>query len=598
LLKQWSLIAVLCFLVIASAACMQSSEKPAHEADQDAGHTSPGNNAGNENQQNPENQRDQENSKNETNEAPEHGKPEEKYDIVVAKDGSGDFTSVQEAIKAVPIRSEKPTRIFIKKGVYKEKVVITRLHPNLHFIGEDRDETVITYDDYSGMPGNPDNREIPTVYIMADDFHAENITFENSAGTIAQALALFLDGDRAIFRNVRFLGWQDTLRVEGANKRSYFKDCYIEGHVDYIYGSGMAVFDNCTIFSKKAGYITASSAPKEAKYGLVFVNSRLTGSADPGTVYLGRPWRDYAAVAFIGSTMDAVIHPAGWHNWDQPAREQTSRYAEYGNNGPGGEASKRVPWTKQLTEVEAEEYMIDKVLAGNDGWNPSRKTHIFIAGDSTASNYDAEFAPRAGWGQVLQPFFTDDVVVKNYNASGRSSKSFIEEGRLEKFADEMKENDVLIIQFGHNDEKSEDPKRYTIPDTTYKEYLTQYIEEARKRGAIPVLATSVNRNSWDGNGKLKPTHGKYPEAMIELAKEKNVPLIDITEKSRVLFEELGPEGTEGIFLILKPGESSNYPDGVTDNTHFQEAGAKEIAKLVIVGLKENQLEIARMIASP
>jgi len=296
----------------------------------------------------------------------------ESYDVVVAQDGSGDFTTVMDAVRAAPLRSETPVRIFIKKGVYKEKVLIATIKPNIHLIGEDRDETVITYDDYAGMTkptgGKMSNEEIPTVYITGNDFYAENLTFENSAGTIAQALAMYVKGDRAVFYNVRFLGWQDTLRVEGY--RSYFKDCYIEGHVDYIYGSGTAVFENCTIHSKDKGYITASSAPQESKFGMVFLNCRITGSAPEGSVYLGRPWRDYAAVAFISCEMDAVIRPEGWHNWGSEAKEKTARYAEYGNRGPGADTSKRVAWAKQLTDEEAAQYTIENILGGSDGWDP------------------------------------------------------------------------------------------------------------------------------------------------------------------------------------------------------------------------------------
>lgn len=220
---------------------------------------------------------------------------------------------------------------------------------------------------------------------------------------------------------------------------------------------------------------------------------------------------------------------------------------------------------------------------------------VFIAGDSTASSYEANLAPRAGWGQMLQNFFTDEVLVRNEAASGRSSKSFIEEGRLDKFAGEMKEGDVLIIQFGHNDAKTEDPARYTDPQTTYKEYLSRYIEAAQAKGAVPVLATPVHRNSFDSNGKIKMSHGLYPGAVIELAKEKNVALIDMTEKTRILYESLGPDKMSDFFLHIPINGHPNYMDGVRDNTHFQEAGASEIAKLIVEGIKENKLELAKYI---
>ncbi len=219
------------------------------------------------------------------------------------------------------------------------------------------------------------------------------------------------------------------------------------------------------------------------------------------------------------------------------------------------------------------------------------KTGIFIIGDSTACNYDASLAPRMGWGQVFDRFFDDNIEVFNYAASGRSSKSFWDEGRFAAFANEIESGDYLFIQFGHNDEKSEDPSRYTAPYTTYKQYLARYISQCRQRGGHPVLLTPVNRRKYNSDGTIKQTHGEYPAAMIELGREENVPVIDITQKSQVLFESLGPEGTKELFLHLSPGESPNYPNGIEDNTHFKEKGAEEVSKLVLEGIKENNLPI-------
>lgn len=220
---------------------------------------------------------------------------------------------------------------------------------------------------------------------------------------------------------------------------------------------------------------------------------------------------------------------------------------------------------------------------------------VFVIGDSTASTYDETVAPRMGWGQVLQRFFKKRVTVHNQAVSGRSSKSFWDEGLFDAFLDEINKGDYLLIQFGHNDEKSQDPLRYTEPYTTYKEYLSLYIDECRSRGCIPVLLTPVNRRKWNDDGTLKMTHGEYPAAMLELGREKNVPVIDITEKSRVLFEELGIEGTKDIFLHLAPGESKNYPDGVEDNSHFKEEGAMAVAQLVVDGIWEMHLRLARFL---
>jgi lysophospholipase L1-like esterase len=221
------------------------------------------------------------------------------------------------------------------------------------------------------------------------------------------------------------------------------------------------------------------------------------------------------------------------------------------------------------------------------------KITVFIAGDSTASNYDAARAPRTGWGQVLQTFFTGNVVVRNEAVSGRSSKSFITEGYLRNMTLLFQPGDYLLIQFGHNDEKKGDEARYTEPFTTFKVYLTQYIAATRKAGATPVLLTPVNRRSFNADGSLKLTHGDYPQVMIDLGRELNVPVIDVTAKSKLLFEQMGPEGTKRLFLYLQPGENPNYPQGVADDTHLQLNGAMEVARMVMAGIRELDLPLAK-----
>ncbi|MGE5605913.1 MAG: rhamnogalacturonan acetylesterase [Bacteroidota bacterium] len=222
------------------------------------------------------------------------------------------------------------------------------------------------------------------------------------------------------------------------------------------------------------------------------------------------------------------------------------------------------------------------------------KITVFIAGDSTACDYEPSRAPRAGWGQMIGRFFDQNrVAIVNRAISGRSSLSFINEGALDGILADIKSGDYLLIQFGHNDAKKEDPTRYADPDT-YQTYLSQYVNGARQAGANPVLITPVNRRSFE-KGRLVPTHGLYPGAMITLAKEENVPLVDLTEQSRVLFEALGEEKTKELFLWLKPGESVNYPEGVQDDTHFAEKGAVEIAKLIVQGIKELNLPLAKYI---
>ncbi|HYV09561.1 MAG TPA: pectate lyase [Pyrinomonadaceae bacterium] len=270
--------------------------------------------------------------------------------IVVAADGSGDFKTVQQAVDHVPDNNQ-PVVIQIKRGVYREQVRVTK--PYLTFRGEAPTNTVLTYRLSALQAGN--TRLAFSTLIKANDFHAENLTFENSFGTGSQAVALFVDADRASFKNCRFLGWQDTLFVNGS--RHYFKDCYIEGHVDFIFGTASAVFEDCTIHSKGQGYVTAHyRLSNEEDTGFVFLRCRLTGDNTGNGVYLGRPWRPYARVVFIDCWLGSHIRAEGWDNWRDPAREKTASFAEYKSKGPGANPSARVAWSKQLTDREAAEF--------------------------------------------------------------------------------------------------------------------------------------------------------------------------------------------------------------------------------------------------
>jgi len=226
---------------------------------------------------------------------------------------------------------------------------------------------------------------------------------------------------------------------------------------------------------------------------------------------------------------------------------------------------------------------------GETGMSERRKTSILIAGDSTASSYPVERAPQAGWGQVLNRFFTDEIRIENEAASGRSSKSFIQEGRLHRIDEKLKANDYFFVQFGHNDAKQDD--RYTEPFLDFKDYLNQYIDVALKKEATPVLITPVQRRSFDENGNFEETHGHYPSAIKQVARERNIPVIDLTKRSREYLEKLGSEESKKIFLWLEKGSNKNYPDGLKDNTHFSEEGAYQIASLIVKGIRELQLPI-------
>jgi pectinesterase len=292
--------------------------------------------------------------------------------IIVAADGSGQFTSVQAAIMSVPQgRAESPVVTRIKPGRYNEQLYVQREKTHFHLIGEDPATTIVTYNLHANMPG-ADGKPLgtfrtPSTTIDADDFHADNITFENSAGAVGQALAITVNGDRAVFRNCHFLGWQDTIFLNRG--RQLFQECTIKGHVDFIFGGATAFFDRCNIHCLKNGYITAASTPDTQRFGFVFRDCKLTGDAGV-TTYLGRPWRDYSAVAFVNCEMSSVVRPEGWHNWDQPIREYTSRYCEFGSKGEGAQLDQRVRWAKELTEKSAEAFSIKSVLGDYDGWDP------------------------------------------------------------------------------------------------------------------------------------------------------------------------------------------------------------------------------------
>jgi pectinesterase len=289
------------------------------------------------------------------------GKP--KAVIIVAADGSGDFKSVQQAIDHVPDNNDRRVVIQIKAGRYDEQIRINKKLITLR--GQDERNTVLTYRLSAQQAGN--TRLAFSTFVNANDFRAENITFENSFGTGSQAVALFIDADRGSFHNCRFLGWQDTLFINGG--RHYFENCYVEGHVDFIFGSAKAFFENCHIHSKGAGYVTAHFRTSDSEQtGFVFYRCRLTGSDTGSGVYLGRPWRPYARVVFLECWLDSHIKAEGWDNWRDPAREKTAWFAEYESKGPGANPKKRVSWSKQLTATQARMFSRREFLAGEDKW--------------------------------------------------------------------------------------------------------------------------------------------------------------------------------------------------------------------------------------
>ena len=299
---------------------------------------------------------------------------EKQANAIVDASGAGQYKTVQEAINAAPQLSSagKHWVIYVRPGTYKELIYVQREKRFVSLIGADAATTKITYDLNANLLG-PDGKIIgtfrtPTVYIDTDDFTVENLTLENSAGPVGQALALRVDGDRVAFRRCRFLGFQDTILVNRG--RHYFEDCHIAGAVDFIFGGATAWFERCDLLCVRDGYITAASTPDFQRHGFVFNRCKISGTTPEVRTFLGRPWRGFSSVVWLHTEMSAVVRPEGWDNWKQPEREKTVRYSEYASTGPGANERARVPWAKRLTAPEAERLTVSAVLGAGDGWNP------------------------------------------------------------------------------------------------------------------------------------------------------------------------------------------------------------------------------------
>jgi len=318
--------------------------------------------------------------------------------IVVALDGSGDFIKIQDAINSVPSNSSVRTILFIKNGLYNtEKIIIPADKKNISFVGEDRDKTIISYHIYDCREGGLNNKcpaedvakwsgdvikTSATVTVYGDGLSAENITFQNTAGAVGQALAITLCSDKNIFVNCNFLGYQDTMYFLTAGKRSYFNNCLVRGRTDFIYGAGIAFFDACEIRSFGGGWITAPSTPQDQPFGFVFSNCKLTfitGSPrskdDTTKIALGRPWHNYPKVAWLYCDMCKEINPIGWPTiWhmEYAATSADLHLYEYNNTGAGADMGKRAKWIglRTMTKAEANDYTIQNVMAGADNWNP------------------------------------------------------------------------------------------------------------------------------------------------------------------------------------------------------------------------------------
>ncbi|MBO5337575.1 MAG: pectin methylesterase [Lachnospiraceae bacterium] len=323
--------------------------------------------------------------------------------ILVSQTNPEAFSSLQEAILSIDDSHQEKIRIFIEPGIYEEKVFIRK--ENIEIVGSGREKTIFRYGDGARKPrpdGEGEYGTFNTAVIMfaGKDITVKDLTIESTAGpgdVAGQALAIYVSADRCSFHHCNFLGWQDTVfvgltgskpmlpdfftessvNIHHKAARSYFYDCFISGDVDFIFGPNVAFFEKCEIFSRKRqseanSYITAANTPIDQEFGLVFSDCKLTGDAAQESVYLGRPWRDFAKTAFLNCHMGAHIIPEGWGNWGKIKAEAVCSYIEHNNNGPGANTEKRVPFSKQITNPALSEYFSkENVLMGEDEWNPS-----------------------------------------------------------------------------------------------------------------------------------------------------------------------------------------------------------------------------------
>ena len=291
--------------------------------------------------------------------------------LFVARDGTGQFRNISDAIEVCRAFTDYHKVIFVKKGTYKEKIIVPQWIQHIEVCGEDRDQTIITWDDHANINKMGTFRTY-TVRVDANDITFRNITIENNSARLGQAVALHTQGDRLLFVNCRFLGHQDTVYTGMPRTRLYFKDCYIEGTTDFIFGPSTAWFEQCTIHCKANSYITAASTPQEVAYGYVFNQCTITCAADVNKVYLGRPWRDYGYTLFMNCNLPSQIRPEGWHQW-RPEAVKTARYMEYNNQGEGATTSQRVPWSRQLTKKEASKITPEAVFTIHNEWTSYSK---------------------------------------------------------------------------------------------------------------------------------------------------------------------------------------------------------------------------------
>lgn len=295
--------------------------------------------------------------------------------LFVARDGTAEFRNISDAVEVCRAFMEYHKVIFVKKGVYKEKLIIPSWLTHIEICGEDPENTIITYDDHANIVYPPTGKPMGTfrtytVKVEGNYITFKNITIENNAARLGQAVALHTEGDRLVFINCHILGNQDTIYTGLANTRLYFKNCFIEGTTDFIFGPSTAWFEGCTIKNKTNSFVTAASTPQDVKYGYIFNRCKLIADDGVDKAYLGRPWRPYAHTLFMNCEIGKHILPQGWQNWGNKANELTARYQEYNNNGEGAKVKERAPWSRQLTKKEAAAVTIEEVFKMDNSWIP------------------------------------------------------------------------------------------------------------------------------------------------------------------------------------------------------------------------------------
>lgn len=450
-----------------------------------------------------------------------------KINITVSPDGTGDYTTITEAITNVPDNSTERTVMFIKNGTYYEKIIVPESKKNLVMIGEDVDSTIITYSDYAGIVGGTFNTA--TFRVNADNYWAMNITFDNSTGAInvegSQALAIYTDGDKQVFLHCRFIGYQDTYYTNSLY-RNYLKDCYIEGAVDFIFGKSVAVFDSCQIQNTRVGggYITAASTEDNYAFGYVFNNCNITGAPGVKNVYLGRPWKPYAMTVFMNSYYRDCMHVSGWKEWD--GKSATCFYAEYNNEGPGSDISRRVSWGNILTETQAADYTLENIFSQNtstnmpDSWLPEvdedefyqiLKANTLLFMDS--ANYNAKVLQVKFQGTGSLAFDPDKTDYKIELASGTT---------------EVPQLEVV----------TEDPKS-TI-NITYPDELP---------GITTIQVVAYDRSTVSTYAIYNSVDNAYTNALLDSIKVKNVLVSDFDPEKFSYDIEL-PYGSSKYFSTL------------------------------------------------